>query len=172
MPTCRALFLSAAALVAVSFLLLAPSGVHAAWVGACNGQIPAGAQAQGYEASGEPLWIARAQLSDRGRFAGMHPGKVRPAFGGANIPYGGREITADCYEVWSGPVRWAPASGGNVPPCAMQAGQEADGQPLYVARGSIKGGLHIGKVRPAFGAANISYGGKEVKVRHYEVLCY
>lgn len=154
-----------------AIVVAVPGAVHAGWIGACHGQVPAGAQAQGYEASGEPLWLARAQLSSNGRYAGVHPGKMRPAFNGANIPYGGREIKVDCYEVWAGPARWVPASGGMVPPCALILGQEADGTPLYAARAIVKGGLHPGKMRPAFGGANISYGGKELTVRQYEVLC-
>jgi hypothetical protein len=155
--------------VAVLFLTL-PTTVRAEWAAACHGQIPHGAIAQGYEASGEPLWIARAALSAKGRHAGTHPGKVRPAFNGANIPYGGKEIQASCYEVWVGPARWVAAAGGRIPQGAVVAGQEADGQYLYVARGVIQGGVHIGKVRPGFGAANIPYGGKERKVKTYEVL--
>ncbi len=159
-------------LFAAVLVLTLPASLRAEWIAACHGQIPRGATAQGYEASGEPLWIARASLNTKGRYAGTHPGKVRPAFNAANIPYGGKEIPASCYEVWVGPARWVPASGGRIPQGAVMAGQEADGQPLYVARGMIKGGLHIGKVRPDFGAANIPYGGKELKVSTYEVLVH
>ena len=159
-------------LIVTAMLLTIPTTVLAGWARACHGRIPSGAEPQGYEASGEYLWIARANMSSNGRYAGTHPGKVRPAFNAANIPYGGREIAAKCYEVWVGPARWVKAANGRIPSGAIAAGREAGGEPLYVARGIIKGGLHIGKVRPGFGAANIPYGGKELKVRVYEVLCY
>lgn len=158
-------------LILLTFMLLSPAAALAGWVSACDGQVPAGAEPQGYEASGESLWIARARLTTRGQYSGVHPGKMRPGFHAANIPWGGREIIAKCYDVWVGPGYWVPASGGNVPNCAMAGGEESNGEPLYIARGMIKGGLHIGKVRPGFNGANISYGGKELTVRNYEVLC-
>lgn len=68
------------------------------------------------------------------------------------------------------PYQWQRADGGNVPAGAQPHGREADGTPLWVARARHNNGLHPGKVRPAFGAANIPYGGKEVKVADYEVL--
>jgi hypothetical protein len=105
---------------------------------------------------------------------GIHIGKVRPAFGAANIPYGGEEIKVNPYEVLvgSGTFIWVAASGGQVPDGAVALGREKDGTPLFAARAQYQGGLHLGKVRLAFGAANIPYGGKEVKVNAYEVLVW
>ncbi len=146
---------------------------QAGWTSACNGQIPLGAEPQGYEASGEKLWAARAQLSDPsdGKILGIAPGKVRPGLKGANVPYGGQEVGAQCYEVWVGPAHWVEAKGGNLPQCAAVVGQEASGESLFLARGMYKGGLHIGKIRPGLGAALIPYGGKEVPLAQYEVMC-
>ena len=135
------------------------------WVKACDGNIPKGAVISGKEANGENLYIARARY--RG---GLHPGKVRPEFGAANIPWGGKEEKVKCYEVFVGNGKWVQASGGNIPVGAIKAGKEADGKPLYIARAYYEGGLHPGKVRPEFGAANIPWGHKEVKVYNYEVL--
>jgi len=138
------------------------------WQWATGGQIPSGAVHQGHEATGEPLYVALAGLS-----GGVHPGKVRQAFGAANIPYGGAEHKVNPYQVLLDAGRWVAAKGGAIPPGAVPAGFEgpADGgETLYVARAHYEGGLHPGKVRPAFGAANIPYGGKEVKVFEYEVL--
>lgn len=45
------------------------------------------------------------------------------------------------------------------------------GEPLYAARAWYAGGLQIGKVRPEFEGANIAYGGDEITVDSYEVLC-
>jgi hypothetical protein len=135
------------------------------WKSATGGNIPAGAKANGREADGTPLYTARAKTQN-----GLHPGKVRPAFGAANIPYGGNEIKVNPYEVLMEEGRWVKAEGGRVPDGAVVAGYEANGEPLFVARAAYQGGIHQGKVRLAFGAANIPYGGKEVKVNPYEVL--
>jgi Protein of unknown function (DUF3421) len=54
------------------------------WKRARLGAIPNGAAAHGHEADGEPLWVCRAKV-----FNGLHPGKVRPAFGGALIAWDG-----------------------------------------------------------------------------------
>ncbi len=152
----------------------AQQGEQSDWTSACNGQIPASAKPQGHEASGESLWVARAQLvSDPGgEDLGTYPGKVRPGFGGANIPYEGEEVAAKCYDVWTGPAgHWKAASNGDIPEGAVIGGQDAQGNTLYIARVNYKGGLQLGMVSPGLGAAVIPYGGKEVSIAQYEVLC-
>ncbi|KAJ1340412.1 hypothetical protein BSLG_004976 [Batrachochytrium salamandrivorans] len=53
----------------------------------------------------------------------------------------------------------------------IPCGQEADGLPLYIARGWIEGGVHIGKASGLmWDGARISYKGKERIVRDYEIL--
>jgi hypothetical protein len=75
------------------------------------------------------------------------------------------------YEVLMDAGEWVADSGGNIPPGAAPWGREANGEELFVARAVVIGGdLHPGKIRGEFGAANIPYGGKEVKVQFYEVL--
>ena len=135
------------------------------WINASNGAIPTGSAANGNEANGESLFVARAFLN-----GGLHPGKIRGEFGAANIPFGGLEVKVAQYEVLINPGRWIPAQGGQIPDGAVKLGAEADGTPLYVARAWYQGGLHPGKVRPEFLSANIGFGGKEVKVFEYEVL--
>lgn len=119
----------------------------------------------GHEADGTSLYVCRAKLE-----GGVHPGKVRLAFGAANIPYGGLEKKANPYEVYCGGGKWVNASNGIIPDGAICSGHEKDGTPLFVARAEHNGGLHPGKIRHGFGAANIPYGGKEVKVTNYQVL--
>jgi len=68
-------------------------------------------------------------------------------------------------------LTWTPASGGDVPPTAQSVGNEASGEPLFVARQTIPGGgLQIGKVRPGLGGALIPYGGAEESFYSYQVL--
>ena len=136
------------------------------WIKASGGEIPANSYKGGKEASGEKLYIARAEFK-----GGVHIGKARPEFGGCNIAWGGAEHGISEYEVLAKfDGKWVKAEGGHVPAGAIQGGHEADGTPLYIGRVKYEGGKHIGKVRPAFGGCNFSYGGKELCEKTYKVL--
>jgi hypothetical protein len=136
-----------------------------AWEHGSEGHIPDTAAVAGREATGEPLYIARARLEN-----GLHIGKVRRGFEGALIPYGAKEIETRAYEVFVGVCYWSQASNGEIPIGAIVAGHEGDGTPLYVARAEYENGVHLGKVRPGFVGANITYAGEEVEINPYEVL--
>jgi hypothetical protein len=142
---------------------------------ASGGNIPTGAVPHGHEADGTPLWVARSP--GRGEspavfalFNSIQPGKVRPGFGAALIPFGGSEVAASEYEVLMDAGIWLSSSGGQVPDGAIVCGREANGDPLFVARASVGGGVHPGKLRFALGAAHIGFGGTETPVTDYEVL--
>ncbi|KAJ1556131.1 hypothetical protein HK405_006531 [Cladochytrium tenue] len=67
---------------------------------------------------------------------------------------------------------WVTTRGNEIPPDAWQAGNDLGGEPLFVARAWVGGGLHIGKVGAHFRSAVIPYGGEEREVTgDYEVLC-
>lgn len=66
-------------------------------------------------------------------------------------------------------AQWVRVTNGQIPANALRAGNEADGTPLYIARGNYEGGLHPGKVRANALEAYIPYGGREIAVRDYEV---
>ncbi|WP_205217117.1 DM9 repeat-containing protein, partial [Enterococcus hirae] len=68
------------------------------------------------------------------------------------------------------PYRWQAAQNGSIPEGAVPHGREATGEPLWICRVKLAGGLHLGKVRPGLGAASIAYGGTETEVSAYEVL--
>lgn len=70
----------------------------------------------------------------------------------------------------SGPGCWVPASGGQVPPNAMQAGFDGSEQ-LYVARARHENDLIPGKLHPSHGVCYVAYGGGEHGHADYEVLC-
>jgi hypothetical protein len=136
------------------------------WEPASRGAIPAGAQPHGRDQDGEALWLCRAHFA-----GGLHPGKVRPEFGGANIAYGGTEQVVADYEVLMESGTWVPARAGEVPETAVPCGREAGGETLYAARATLdNGGLQLGKVRPAFGAANVGFANHEIITQVYEVL--
>jgi len=72
--------------------------------------------------------------------------------------------TTDC-------IKWVEASNGDIPRNAV-VGRDEDGAKLYIARVFYKGGTHPGKIRKGWDGCNISYGGKEITLRNYEVLVY
>lgn len=79
----------------ISGLGAQPAHSHGlSWTRASNGHVPDRAIIAGREADGQVLFICRAQY-----MGGTHPGKVRAEFKGCNIPWGGREIAIQKYEV-------------------------------------------------------------------------
>ena len=92
------------------------------WVSAKNGSIPAGAVKGGNEKApgSEDLYVCRARHMD-----GVHPGKVRPAFKGCDVPWGGKEFTIADYQVLTGEFQWASSSEGSIPAGAVRGGREA-----------------------------------------------
>lgn len=64
---------------------------------------------------------------------------------------------------------WVDASGGQVPPGAVQGGQDVSGEPLFVIRASHEGAMLPGKLVPSHGCAYIPWGGKEHAKPQYQV---
>ena len=67
---------------------------------------------------------------------------------------------------------WKGETGGIIPDGAIEAGSESNGDRLYICRARHAGGVHPGKIRFEFGGCNIPYGGKEIRIRSYEVLVF
>ena len=140
----------------------------AKWVSAKRGEIPAGAFVVGHGSNGQKLYLCRGNYQK-----GVHPGKISTTLKDCHIGYGGRERYVSPYEVLIAPDsygKWTSARNGQVPAGAYEVGHESNGDKLYLCRGNYQSGVHPGKVRSAFRACNISWGGKEVKVNPYEVL--
>lgn len=64
------------------------------WIDASNGYLPPNAIQGGHEGNGQPLYICRAQHG-----GGLHIGKFRADWQGCNIPFGGRELTVNRYQI-------------------------------------------------------------------------
>ncbi len=112
-----------------------------------------------------PLFIVRANYK-----GGIHPGKLAYGFG-AYIPWGGKEHICREFEVYVGPVKWVRVHGKAIPEGAIQAGEEADGKKLYVARAKLPNGLFVGKAgRHLCKGCCVSYQNREWNVEDYEVL--
>ena len=139
---------------------------------ASGGSIPAGAQPNGQEAppTSDPLWIARTIGGTPG-LPIVQLGKVRPGFGGAFFPFGGKEVSSVEYEVLMEAGLWVAGDpGGKIPIGAVVCGEDGDGAPLFVARAPLNGGLQPGKTRAGWGKASIGFGGKELFLSPFEVL--
>ena len=82
--------------LAVFALIVGAVGAEAGWVAASGGKIPSGAYKAGVEhpPGSQTLYACRAKFKN-----GTHPGKVRSAFRGCNIGWGGGEHTVASYEV-------------------------------------------------------------------------
>jgi hypothetical protein len=134
-----------------------------------HGSLPASANRAGFESDHQLLYVARAAHA-----GGVHVGKYRRGWNAASISYGGAEIWLDDYEVWYG--RLSDSSGGvwNSPDNvgdAVACGHEADLAPLYAARARVNGSLQLGKWHKGWRAAAIPYGGTELWIERFEVLC-
>ncbi|KAJ3035613.1 hypothetical protein HK097_004160, partial [Rhizophlyctis rosea] len=156
------------------------------WVLTEGNNIPQGALIGGQEKDGRQLYIERPHqlplLSTTARAfqdRGIHIGKTASHLDGARIPYGGKEVTKEKYEVLCGfdaAVKWVDgkkqvqlAEGVR----AVEAGREEHGAPLYIAQGEYHGSVVPGKCGPQLDAgAMIPYGGDEVTCKKYRYLVY
>ncbi|KAJ1655313.1 hypothetical protein IWQ61_004915 [Dispira simplex] len=145
------------------------------WVPASNGSIPPNAVQGGRERDGKPLYIARQFYK-----GGLHPGKAAPHLDGCYIAYNGKEVQVKDYEVLCGPataLKWAACQGAinfagtNVRPVVDC--NEADGEPLYIAKTRYDGGEQIGKAGAHLRNGMVfGYADKERSAEEYYVLCY
>jgi len=136
--------------------------------------IPQEAIAGGRESSGT-LYVCRANHN-----GSTTPGKAGSHLhNGAVIGYGNKEVGVGAYEVLVGDarsVRWVAVKGklkiNDLDARPVDGGKDSDGTRLFIARASIQGATHPGKVGEGFRAAFIPWGGKEQEISSYEVLCY
>lgn len=122
-----------------------------------------------------PLYTCRG---GRPEGYGLQVGQFAPGSAGCAFSYGGVEVSVPDFEFLV--TSWQPASGGFVPPNAVQGGWDSPAPgsnfkpPLYYCRGNVKAkttvSLQLGKIRPGFGACFVPYSGKELAVGSYEVL--
>ncbi len=66
---------------------------------------------------------------------------------------------------------WIHASNGDIPSGAVEGGRQSNGEVLYIGRAQYMSSLAIGKVHRSHRVLYISFGGNEVPISHYEVLC-
>ncbi|KAJ2000288.1 hypothetical protein GGI04_004214 [Coemansia thaxteri] len=144
------------------------------WISAADGFIPANAVQGGVEKDGTPLFVARAMHK-----GGLHPGKAGKHIqnGGCAIGYDHKELTLREYQVLCGDasqLRWINQDGGlliqGFKP--VDAGHEASGEPLYIAKTLVDGSQQLGKCAPHIKGIAYPYGHKEKNGSQYMVLAY
>lgn len=100
------------------------------------------------------------------------PAKVIPEKSAAYVAWGGREILVDSVHVLRRvEYSWIRSSHGRVPAGAVPFGTTSDGETLYAGRANHEGSMTPGKIHCSHGCLYIPFGGKEVAVHDYEVLC-
>ena len=139
------------------------------WIKINSGnEIPANAVVGGKDGDGSLLFVAHGNYEGN-----WHPGKTRKDWKGANIEYGGNEVTTENYEVLTSTSslgwRWNNVTDGNITDNAVKAGQEGD-RVLFSCRCNYEGSQQLGKTWQGSGGCNIGYGGGGVTIDVYEVL--
>ncbi|CAG4945128.1 uncharacterized protein LOC123694860 [Colias croceus] len=122
---------------------------------------------EGYDQS--PLWVIRAKLE-----GDLIPGKLAIKHNAAYVPWDGRENAVPNFEILCAPaerLRWIENRDGVIPPNAIPGGHTASGEPLYIGRAREQGSLTPGKVHPSHKTMYLSFGGKEIGHKVYEILC-
>jgi hypothetical protein len=146
------------------------------WKRASFGAIPFEANRSiGYEApvsrTRPVLYLVRTEHE-----AGIHPGKIKSGWNGANISWGGEEIPGKKhYEVYCGPnPNYRNVSLINRESFISQSGDSMigneNGQALYAIRADWGDGKHIGKISAGWSSGLIPYGGDEIPVNNFEVI--
>ncbi|XP_052895735.1 uncharacterized protein LOC128302926 [Anopheles moucheti] len=136
-----------------------PSSVH--------GPFPPNMVPGGVDSDGAQIYVGRAHHA-----GDLIPAKVIPDKSAAYVAYGGEETLVHQVEVLvHKQLMWDTASAGQVPLGAVIGGHTSDGETLYIGRTYHEGSQTIGKVQCSHNCIYIPYGGAEVSVPTYEVLC-
>ncbi|XP_055859194.1 uncharacterized protein LOC129921410 [Episyrphus balteatus] len=154
-----------APIIAVCPPALFPS-VHT-WLPASLTSMPPGAVVGGHDTDGSTIYVGRAHHD------GEHlPCKVVPGKQSAYVSWGGKDIFKSNFEVLTGHgYHWITGHHhGEIPAAAVSTGRTRNGEPVYVGRGHHHGSLTPGKVHPYEYCVYIAYGGKEIKLKTYEIL--
>lgn len=120
----------------------------------------------GRDTDGAQIYVGRASHE-----GDLIPCKVLPSKKIAYLAHNGVEIPKHNFEILVGTdVQWKRERNGKVPPGAFVGGRTINGEPLYIGRGDHNRSQTVGKVHQSHGCLYISYGGKEIALKDYEVL--
>ncbi|KAL1505518.1 hypothetical protein ABEB36_005066 [Hypothenemus hampei] len=130
-----------------------------------RGFVPTTALLGGHDIDGANIYVGRAFHE-----GDWLPAKVIPDKQVAYVAYNGSEHAKDHFQVLCEQrFDWVPASGGQVPPGAVEGGR-ADGETLYIGRVHHDGAITVGKVHPSHGVCYVPFDGREVPHEAYEIL--
>lgn len=102
----------------------------------------------------------------------MIPCKVLPSKRVAYVAYNGAEIPKHSFEILvGGDVKWKRERDGRIPSGAFVGGRTNNGESIYIGRGDHNRSQTVGKVHPSHRCLYIGYGGQEISIKEYEVLC-
>lgn len=136
-----------------------PSGIYQG--------VPGNAVRAGNDADGSPIYVGRAFHE-----ADQLVAKIIPSKQAAYVAFNGQEILKHNFEVLSGEgFTWVGSGNGHVPEGAVVAGRTQQGEELYIGRAHYQGSLTPGKVHRSHGCLYIPFGGSEISIKSYEVLC-
>ncbi|XP_022233369.1 uncharacterized protein LOC111081577 isoform X1 [Drosophila obscura] len=137
------------------------------WVPASPAYTPPGAVVAGHDSDRTPIYAGRANHEGE-----MLPAKVVPSKGCAYVCYGGYEFQKPTYEVLTGyGYVWVHVHHHGIPPNAVSTGRARNGDPIYFGRGHHQGSLTPGLISSRQRCLYIPYGGREIRLDSYEVLC-
>ncbi|KAI0794350.1 hypothetical protein C8Q74DRAFT_571582 [Fomes fomentarius] len=127
-----------------------------------------------HDVGGQPVFIGSAIME-----RSVHPCKIVPtfdppprvAYGGAENEHTGRY---DLLPFDPDTMEWVPTSHGELPHGRrlVEGGYEENGEKLYHALGDVDGVRVPGKTGTHLRSANLPFGGQEVTVEQYEILCW
>ncbi|XP_055914857.1 uncharacterized protein LOC129948065 isoform X2 [Eupeodes corollae] len=140
-------------------------GLYYSWASDTDGNVPPTAVKSGLTCDGETLYVGRGFHQ-----GSLTVGKIHPSHGCLYIPYGESEVKLTSYEVLVQPEQWIEATPDCIPRGAIVAGNDSDGDTIYVGRLKHGGDLLPAKVIPAKGGAYVCYGGEEVKSDNFQML--
>lgn len=126
--------------------------------------------AGGFDINGETIYVGRAKHS-----GDLIPGKIVVSHGCCYISHDGREHAKPVYEalVARGNIElvWAKKTDTTLPGGAVQGGETAGGEPLYIGRHEHAGSDVVGNIHPSHKRCYIAFGGDEHSYDRYETLC-
>jgi len=137
------------------------------WVSKSNGTHAKFAVHAGID-SGKKLYVARAHHE-----GGVIPGKLHIGHSHVYIPFGGKEVSKQQYEVLIAPpgsLSWIDGEGANIPYNAVEGGRDPNGEPYYIGRVYHQGTVTVGKVQRSHSTCYVAHAGKEHGYRNYEIL--
>ncbi|KAG6465694.1 hypothetical protein O3G_MSEX015325 [Manduca sexta] len=117
----------------------------------------------------QALWVIRAKYE-----CDLIPGELNSQCHTAYVPSDGVAHAVKDIEVCCAPrdkIQWITAGNGEVPPLAVPGGKTASGETLYIGRAKEKNFLIPGKIQPSLGHLYVTFKGKEIAKKYYEVLC-